>query len=67
MSDPAKPTIAGYFVPKTVDPKINLSYGDQTHGVFIEWDRKLVWVFTNHGAYAVSSPLLGVPKLSMAR
>lgn len=67
VSDPAKPTIAGYFVPKTVDPKMNLSYGDQTHGVFIEWDRKLVWVFTNHGAYAVSTPLLGAPKLSMAR
>jgi hypothetical protein len=49
VSNPAEPKIAGYFVPKTVDPKVNLSFGDQTHGVFIEWDRKLIWVFTNHG------------------
>ena len=67
VSNPAKPTIAGYFVPKTVDPKVNLSYGDQTHGVFIEWDRNLIWVFTNHGAYAVSSPLLGEPVFSLKK
>ena len=65
VSNPLEPRIAGYFVPKTVDPKINLSFGDQTHGVFIEWDRKLIWVFTNHGAYAVSTPLLGAPKFDL--
>lgn len=65
VSNPADPKIAGYFVPKTVDPKMNLSFGDQTHGVFIEWDRNLIWVFTNHGAYAVSSPLLGAPKFGL--
>jgi len=65
VSNPLEPKIAGYFVPKTVDPKINLSFGDQTHGVFIEWDRKLIWVFTNHGAYAVSTPLLGTPKFDL--
>lgn len=67
VSNPAEPKIAGYFVPKTVDPKVNLSFGDQTHGVFIEWDRKLIWVFTNHGAYAVSTPLLGQPVMSLPK
>jgi len=67
VSNPAEPKIAGYFVPKTVDPKVNLNFGDQTHGVFIEWDRKLIWVFTNHGAYAVSTPLLGAPKFDLKR
>lgn len=61
VSNPAAPKIAGYFVPPTVDPKMNQHFGDQTHGVFIEWDRKLIWVFTNHGGYAISSPLLGAP------
>lgn len=67
VSNPAAPKIAGYFVPKTVDPKMNLSFGDQTHGVFIEWDRNIIWVFTNHGAYAVSSPLLGAPKFDLKK
>ncbi|MBW4656963.1 MAG: hypothetical protein KME20_28540 [Kaiparowitsia implicata GSE-PSE-MK54-09C] len=66
VSDPANPKIAAYFVPKMVEPKINLDYSDPTHSVFIEWDRNLVWVITNHGLYAVSSPLLGAPVLGMA-
>jgi hypothetical protein len=65
VSNPAKPKIAGYFVPPTVDPKVNQHFGDQTHGVFIEWDRNLIWVFTNHGGYAISSPLLGAPKFGL--
>ena len=63
VADPLKPTIAAYFVPPMVDPKMNLDYGDPVHGVYIEWDRKLVWVMSNHGNYAVSSPLLGKPTL----
>lgn len=65
VSDPAHPTIAAYFVPKMVDAKINLDYGDPVHGVFIEWDRNLIWVMANHGIYAVSSPLLGQPIFDM--
>ena len=65
VSNPAEPKIAAYFVPKMVDPKINLDFADPTHGVFVEWDRNLVWVVTNHGLYAVSSPLLGTPIFGM--
>ncbi|HLG90410.1 MAG TPA: hypothetical protein VKZ79_24860 [Alphaproteobacteria bacterium] len=70
VSDPAHPTIAAYFVPKLADPKINASSGDTfrktgfgppSHGIYVEWDRHLIWLFTNHGMYAVSSPLLGKP------
>jgi hypothetical protein len=71
VSEPTRPTIAGYFVPKVIDPKMPLPRGANhavpppTHGVFIEWERNLVWVFTNHGFYAVSSPLLGPPVFGM--
>ena len=65
VSDPQRPVIAAYFVPKMVDPKINLAYGNPVHGVYIEWDRHIIWVMSNHGIYAVSSPLLGEPVLSL--
>lgn len=32
--------------------------------VFIEWDRKLIWVATESGLYVLSSPALGKPVLS---
>ncbi len=31
------------------------------HGIFVEWDRNIIWLFANHGIYAVSTPLLGEP------
>jgi hypothetical protein len=77
VSDPAKPTIAGYFVPKITDPhmtatKDNLSarssgFGPPSHGIFVEWDRKLIWLFTNHGMYLISSPLIGEPSFAMPK
>jgi hypothetical protein len=65
VSDPAHPRIAAYFVPKMADPEINLAYKDPVHGVYIEWDRNIIWVMSNHGMYAVSSPLLGKPVLQL--
>lgn len=73
VSDPGKPTIAAYFVPKMIDAKMELPKGNNhavpppAHGVFVEWDRNLVWVFTNHGFYAVSSPLLGAPVFNLPK
>ena len=32
------------------------------HGIFVEWDRNLIWLFANHGIYCVSTPYLGEPK-----
>jgi len=39
-------------------------YGNQTHGAYVEWDRNVIWAFTNHGIYALSAEkLLGKPNL----
>ncbi|HTD03768.1 hypothetical protein, partial [Undibacterium sp.] len=73
VSNPAKPAIAAYFVPKMGDPATSkvsglsrsTGYGNPAHGIFVEWDRNLIWLFTNHGMYAVSSPLLGKPVFGM--
>lgn len=65
VADPVQSKIAGYFVPKMVDPKISMDFGNPVHGVYIEWDRNLIWVMSNHGIYAISTPLLGKPQLGM--
>jgi hypothetical protein len=76
VSDPNKPSIAGYFVPKLADPKINggsgdafrqTGFGPPSHGIYVEWDRNLIWLFTNHGMYAISSPLLGKPVFGLPK
>ncbi|GKU79991.1 copper amine oxidase N-terminal domain-containing protein [Paenibacillus sp. L3-i20] len=68
LKDPMKPTIAAYFVPKMAgeltgdDGKTYMSdQSDPVHGTFVEWDRNLIWVFSGHGMYALSTPLLGEP------
>ncbi|MGH6637846.1 MAG: hypothetical protein ACREXN_14655 [Polaromonas sp.] len=37
------------------------------HSIFVEWDRNLVWVFSNHGMYVLSSELLGKPVMGMPK
>ncbi|GGZ81205.1 LVIVD repeat-containing protein [Streptomyces subrutilus] len=66
VSDPAKPEIDAYFVPKAYGSQTpDYAYGNQTHGVYVEWDRNIAWVLTNHGIYALSSPkVLGKPHLT---
>ena len=64
MKNPAKPKISAYFVPKAYGKGTpDYAYGNQTHGVYVEWDRNIAWVLTNHGIYAVSSKVLGKPNL----
>jgi hypothetical protein len=69
VSDPDNPEIAAYFTPKMIDPVINSNSMDDYHflvrAVFMEWDRNLIWVFSNHGIYGVSSPLLGKPIIGL--
>ena len=71
VSDPNKPSIAGYFVPPMTGGDIT-PYSDHVravpnpvHSILVEWDRNLIWVFTNHGFYVLSTPLLGEPKYSL--
>jgi hypothetical protein len=65
VSDPTAPSIAAYFVPKAYGKDTpDYAYGNQTHGVYVEWDRNIIWTFTNHGIYALSAEkLLGKPNL----
>ena len=64
VRNPAAPRIAAYFVPKAYGKATPAyGYGNQTHGAYVEWDRNIIWAFTNHGIYALSSPLLGPPRL----
>lgn len=65
VSNPAAPKIAAYFVPKAYGKDTpDYAYGNQTHGTYVEWDRNLIWAFTNHGIYALSARrLLGAPNL----
>lgn len=63
VKDPTKPQIAGYFIPRfpTDAETGGQSQGNLAYGVFAEYDRNILWVFTNHGFYALSSPLIGKP------
>lgn len=63
VKDPTKPSIAGYFVPRfpTEAETGGQSQGNLTYGIFAEYDRNILWAFTNHGFYALSSPLIGKP------
>jgi hypothetical protein len=64
IKDPAKPQNNGYFIPPQAGGLDDyLSYPRDTDNVFIEWDRKLMWVGTGTGIYLVTSPLLGEPVL----
>jgi hypothetical protein len=64
VSDPANPTIGAYFVPP-MGLKEDDDMAAPVHGVFVEWDRNLIWLFANHGIYAVSTPLLGEPVIGL--
>jgi len=40
--------------------------GKGVFSIYTEYDRNIIWAFTENGAYALSTPLLGEPKLGMA-
>ena len=65
VKDPAKPSIAGYFVPRfPTDAELpDYAKENSTFAVFTEYDRKIIWAFSVNGVYALSSPLLGKPNL----
>ena len=74
VKDPLHPTIAAYFVPKMIDAGMKTvdaqtlsirALPNPVHSIFVEWDRHLVWVFSNHGIYTLSVPLLGKPVFGM--
>ena len=61
---PDNPEIAAYFVPKFDESRVvSYAMGNLSHSVYTEYDRNIIWLFTNHGMYALSTPLLGEPNL----
>ncbi|NMV37634.1 hypothetical protein [Ralstonia insidiosa] len=65
VKDPAHPSIAGYFIPALADETQLPSYtlGKGVFAIYTEYDRNIIWAFTEDGAYALSTPLLGEPVL----
>ncbi|MFC0680578.1 LVIVD repeat-containing protein [Lysobacter korlensis] len=65
VRDPEDPKVGAYFVPP-MGLKDDDDLAAPVHGIFVEWDRNLIWLFANHGIYAVSTPLLGEPVIGLA-
>ena len=65
LSDPAKPRNTAFFIPPQ-GGELDLwnSYNRTVDTVFVEWDRKLIWVGSDTGLYLVSTPELGEPVLA---
>ncbi len=62
VSDTDNPEIVAYFVPRFDEERVvSYAMGNLSHGVYVEYDRNLFWLFTNHGIYCLSSPVLGEP------
>ena len=62
VSDASNPKISAYFVPPFNEERVvEYARGNLSHGVYVEYDRNLFWLFTNHGLYVLSSPVLGKP------
>ncbi|NOH72228.1 hypothetical protein F0225_12900 [Vibrio pectenicida] len=62
VSKPSEPQITAYFVPPFAPDKVaDYAMGNLSHSVYVEYDRNLFWLFTNHGFYVLSSPVLGQP------
>ncbi|WP_404478823.1 LVIVD repeat-containing protein [Novosphingobium sp. BL-52-GroH] len=69
LRDPRRPAIVSYFVPSqgtddAVPEPAPGAAGEWTRtvdNVFIEWDRRLIWVATDSGIYLLSATQLGTP------
>ncbi len=62
IRDLKKPQIVAYFIPPQGGEleKWN-SYNRTVDNVLIEWDRKIIWVASDTGLYALEAPALGRP------
>jgi len=64
LSDPRQPKNTAWFIPpQGGDLEVWNSYNRTVDIVFVEWDRKLIWVGSDTGLYLVSTPQLGEPVL----
>ena len=62
VKDSKNPKVSAYFVPPfNTERVVEYARGNLSHSVYIEYDRNIIWLFTNHGFYALSTPLIGEP------
>ena len=65
ITDPARPVRSACFVPPQAGSLDNpRSYARDTDGVFVEWDRRLIWASTSTGIYLLTTPQLGQPSFA---
>jgi len=65
FSNPARPKADGYFIPPSGgDLSKRGSYTRTGDGLFVEWDRRLIWAMADSGVYLLSHPSLGKPDFS---
>ncbi len=65
LSDPVRPRISAWFIPpQGGDLSVWNSYNRTVDMIFVEWDRKLIWVGSDTGLYLVTTPELGTPVLA---
>ena len=62
FTDPTKPAMDGYFIPPSGGALDRPgSYHRKGDSIFVEWDRKLIWLGSDSGFYLASHPSLGAP------
>ncbi len=49
VNDPEKAESVAYFVPRFSEDVV-----EYARGIYVEYDRNIIWLFTNHGFYALS-------------
>jgi len=65
VHDPEHAEIVAYFVPPFSEDVVDYARGNLAHGIYVEYDRNIIWLFTNHGFYALSTPVLGEPSFDV--
>ena len=72
LEDLKNPKISGYFIPSQgtagaeaeINPGPSGAWIRTVDNVFIEWDRRLIWVASDSALYLLSAPELGEPILA---
>ena len=67
VNDPTNVEIAGYYVPRfpTKEEIPECYNGNIGYGIYVEYVRNIVWLFSNNAIYALTSPVLGEPIFGM--
>jgi hypothetical protein len=68
IRDRANAKIVAYFVPRMTDAEGSKKFSSTPmECTAVEWDRKLIWGFSNSGLYLLSCPSIGEPSFDANR